>query len=103
MITRSQLDSGREDYLKQFNNEISKLNVVTGRFQILFEEAKKGGGSKRELELAAFKVQEAEKRVERCVGAIQSVDWQIGIIDLENPEAKVKFGGWHEVKDSVRI
>lgn len=103
VITRSQLDSGLFDYNKQLENEIAKMNVLKGRYQIMFELAKNGKVKPDRLADLSFEVLEAEKRVERCIGAVQAVEWQMEKIDLEEPEALVRFGGLNDVKDSVRL
>lgn len=103
MITRSQLDSGLEDYTKQLKNEIAKMNVLKGKYQVMYEMAKNGKVTPDRIAQMSYEVIEAEKRVERCIGAVQAVEWQIEKIDLKEPEAEVNFGGMRDVKDSVRL
>ena len=100
MITRSQLDKGLEEFKMQLDNEIAKMNVEKGKYQAMVGMMKSGKVRPERINELAFGVQEAEKRVERCIGAVQSVEWQLGTIDLKEPEAEVDFKvGLFEVKE----
>ena len=59
--------------------------------------ANSGKVGREKLEQLAREVIEAEKRVERCIGAVQSVEWQLATIDQEQPEAEIEFGGFNKV------
>ena len=97
MITRQQLDYGKRSYEEQRDEEIAKTNVARGKFQMMQSLANSGKVGREKLEQLAREVIEGEKRVERCVGAVQSVEWQLATIDQEQPEAETEFGGFNKV------
>jgi len=97
MITRQQLELGKKSYEEQRDEEIAKANVARGKFQMMKSLAESGKVGRERLEQLASNVIEAEKRVERCIGAVQSVEWQLATIDLEEPEAEIEFGGFNKV------
>ena len=97
MITRQQLELGKKSYEDQRDTEIAKMNVAGGKFQMMQSMANSGKVGKERLEQLAREVIEAEKRVERCIGAVQSVEWQLATIDLQEPEAVVEFSGMEKV------
>ena len=88
MITRSQLDFGINSYGMQVDDEIAKMNVEKGKYQMIHGLPQRSNGKENQI---AMKVIDSEQRVERCLGAVQAVQWQIDIIDLKEPEALVDF------------
>ena len=97
LITRQQLEIGKQSYTQQRDEEIAKMNLANGKFQMMKSLADSGKVGRERLEQLARDVVDAEKRVERCIGAVQSVEWQLATIDLEEPEAEIEFGGFNKV------
>ena len=98
MITRQQLDYGKRSYEDQRDEEIAKMNTISGKFQMMQSLANSGKVGRDKLEQLAREVVEAEKRIERCIGAVQSLEWQLATIDLQEPEAEIEFGGMEKVR-----
>ena len=86
MITKAQLVNGLASFKEQLDKEVEKANALGKKYQMMYNQAQKGMVSEKRIADLLFEVHAAEKRAERCYGAVQGIEWQIEKIDLEEKD-----------------